>query len=80
MKKVFFIYRFSELEVCVPSQDYYSRSGDWSTESSNSLICVSDSFDSEKEAEEYLLSDEFLESVYELDKASFVILPTYIKK
>jgi len=56
MKKVYKIYSFEKKEMCVPSNDYYARSGDWYTSDTEYLEPYSDEFDTMEEAEKALES------------------------
>ncbi len=49
MKKVFRVCYIKEMEVCIPSTDYYSYKEDWQTETVN-VLTFADEFDSEEEA------------------------------
>ncbi len=74
MKKIFKIYRIIDKDVCVPSDDYYSRRGDWQTETLYTLSFVED-FETEEEAVQYINFD-LLESN---PKEVFIILPSFTK-
>lgn len=68
MKKTFKVFVIRSIEVCTPSTDFYSRSGDWQTETVANLVFV-DEFDSEEEA---------IKSAKE-EYDEFTILPFYEK-
>ena len=62
MKKKYSIYRIEERDLCVPSDNYYSRSGDWIKQQVNILIFI-ESFDTYEEAETFILTN-FTQDVY----------------
>ncbi len=74
MKKVFTIYKVVSKDVHVPSTDFYARNNEPQTDSVL-ILQYWDHYDTEAEAEEYLLKQ-----VSEPGEDSFIILPTYIKK
>lgn len=70
IEKVYKIYSLETKEVCVPSNDYYSRRGDFQLEFINVLESYGDEFDTLEEAERSL------EKEYPKDR-NYIIFLTY---
>lgn len=75
MKKVFIIYWIKDKDIHVPSQDYYARNNDSSTDTIDVLNQMQ-TFDTYEEAEQNLLNPP---EDSEWQKGIYVILPAYIK-
>ena len=81
MKKIYVIYRIVNMDVLVPSRDYYARGNDSSTEGVQLIKPIYTGgvvFESEQDAEKYV--EGIFNSEPTDDKDDYVIMPTYIKK
>lgn len=62
------IFEIREVEVCIPSRDYYSRHNDWYSEDCNIFRFLGE-FDREEECMSFLKEKEYC--------GEFTILPTF---
>lgn len=69
MKKTFRIFSIECKTICTPSDSYYARSNDWSSDDIQYLKPCSEEFDTEEEAVKELLT-------YEVG-TKLIILPVY---